>query len=250
LVAGLVAPVWAGVHVALTPASLDIEPGAEFDLHITVTQAGSAFDSYHATIAYDPAALTFVQRPASVQEGAAMRAVCGSTFHHFVVSAFELDVSHALVCSGQSLTGPDDLYVLRFRAGLQAQPTQVFFTQIEFAAAGVPVAVASSTPAAIQIDAASHAQANNTAALWTMTPNPLPATAALRIDAAAGIPDRVEIFDVRGRSVHRSPWGAAARYTWTPRDAAGVRLPAGVYFVRVDHPNRTQTQRVTLVVPR
>ena len=249
LAAGLVPHACAsGVHVALTPSLAHIVPGAEFELRIMVTQAGPAFDSYHATIAYDPDVLTFVQRPPSVQEGSSMEGVCGSTFHHFVASAFELDVSHALVCSGQSIVGPGELYVLRFRAATQAQSTDVFFTQLEFAHAGVPVAVASGDPAAIYIDAPAHAGGTGSTNLaWTMTPNPVTSTAALRIDSTERRPDQIEIFDVRGRSVHRSTWGATARYVWTPRDASGFRLPAGIYFVRVGNRDQRITKRITLL---
>jgi hypothetical protein len=249
LIAGVVSHAHAsGVHVALTPSLVQVEPGTEFDLRIMVTQAGSAFDSYHAVVAYDPQVLAFVQRPASVQEGSSMEGVCGSTFHYFVASAFEVDISHALVCSGQSLVGPGELYVLRFRATAQAQATDVFFTQLEFALAGVPVAVASSDPATIRIDEPSHAGENGVAALdWTMTPNPMTSTAVLRIDTSEGRPDLIEIFDVRGRSVHRSAWGAATRYVWTPRDVSGVRLPAGIYFVRVGNRDQSFAKRVTLL---
>lgn len=250
LIAGIASHAQAsGVHVALTPSLVHIAPGAEFDLRIMVTQTGAAFDSYHATVAYDPQVLTFVQRPASVQQGSAMAGVCGSTFHHFVASAFEVDISHALVCAGQSLVGPGELYVLRFRAAAtQAQPTDVFFTQLEFALAGVPVAVVGSDPAVIQIDAPAHAgESGSTSWGWTMTPNPMPSTAALRIDAIDSRPDQVEIFDVRGRSVHRSTWGAATRYVWTPRDASGAHLPAGIYFVRVGNRDRSIAKRITLL---
>lgn len=238
--------------MALTPTTLQVDPGAEFDLRITVTQSGPVFDSYHAVVAYDPEVLTFLQLPASVQEGSYMKNACGSTFHYFVTSPFALDISHALVCSGLSLTGPGELYVLRFRAASQVQSTDVFFTQIEFARAGSPVAVESSDPAVIQIgDPTDSGAEHGVAALrCTLAPNPVASTATLRIESFGRAPEFVEVVDVRGRMVHRRAWSdgqTTPRYVWTPRDENGSRLPSGIYFVRVGSGDQRIIKRITVL---
>src|SRR6185503_17145494 len=80
----LAGPARASVTVALQTASASVAPGADFDVDVTVTQAGSAFNAFDAVVGFDPAALTFVQlAPLSLQEGALMTGACGNRFHQF-----------------------------------------------------------------------------------------------------------------------------------------------------------------------
>jgi len=44
------APTRAGVQVALMPAQQTVSPGAEFDVTIEVTQAGSPFNGFNAVV--------------------------------------------------------------------------------------------------------------------------------------------------------------------------------------------------------
>src|SRR5438445_13890395 len=69
LAGGPVTAVAQGVKVALLPATQTVAPGAEFDLSMEVTVAGSAFNGFDAYIGYDPAALTLIPlSPISLQE--------------------------------------------------------------------------------------------------------------------------------------------------------------------------------------
>jgi len=70
--------------------------------------------------------------------------------------------------------------------------------------------------------------------------SPVPARTDVQIDCAAVAPGALEvtILDVSGRAV--SHWtgeaavGGLTRLHWDARDDAGVRVPAGLYFVRID----------------
>ena len=118
----------AGITVALDPPTQSVAPGAEFDVFVAVTQAGSSFNAFDAVIGFDPAALTLLQlSPLSLQEGALMTAACPSTFHRFTPGADRATIADVLLCEGQSVTGPGQIYRLRFRASNTSQITNVRF---------------------------------------------------------------------------------------------------------------------------
>ncbi len=82
----------------------------------------------------------------------------------------------------------------------------------------------------------------------TAFPNPFTAAtrAEFRLDTAR--PVRVDVRDVHGRAVVTLLDGAleagAHSVAWNGRDARGGRVPAGVYFVRVDAGGDVQSKRV------
>jgi hypothetical protein len=70
-----------------------------------------------------------------------------------------------------------------------------------------------------------------------LVPQPSRGMQRLILRGGAGRPVSVSVFDVSGRLVRElgswSPAGAAgAEVTWDGRDAAGMLVPAGIYFVR------------------
>ncbi len=109
----------AAVDLAILPSTVTVQPGEVFDVELTVTPAGSAFNGYDAVIGFDPTLLTFIQRPQADQEGPLMTAACSNRFHVFSVAPAgdRLDLSHVLLCAGTSVTGPGVVYRLRFQAG-------------------------------------------------------------------------------------------------------------------------------------
>src|SRR5262245_46260961 len=95
------APARGAVSVAITPASLTVTPGTDFDLFIDVSSAGSSFNGFDAVVTFDPAALTFLPlAPTTQQQGCLMTgscsAACGSTFHLFSGQADSLSVNDVL----------------------------------------------------------------------------------------------------------------------------------------------------------
>src|SRR5215467_7812223 len=117
-----------GVYVALTTESQIVDPGAVFDVSLTITQEGLPFNGFDAVIAYDPAALTLLPlSPTSLQEGDLMTGACASRFHLFHQGAGTDTVTDVLLCNGVSVTGPGDIYRLRFRASNTPQVTHIQF---------------------------------------------------------------------------------------------------------------------------
>jgi hypothetical protein len=109
-------PSAAGIKVAILPAGQVVAPGDSFDVSIEVTEAGSSFNGFDLSIGYDHTALTFVQRsPVSLQEGAYFVAACPSgRFHMFQAGTDSLAITDVLLCAGASVTGPGQIYKLRF----------------------------------------------------------------------------------------------------------------------------------------
>ena len=141
----------AGVHVSLVPSSAQVAPGAEFEVRLRVTQEGDAFNAYSAVLSFDPAAMTFIPMPATTQEGAYMALACGSSSHSCIPSPGQLSISHTLLCLGLSLTGPGDLYVLRFQAANMPQTAALHFSSVQFYYAGRFTAMSEAIDATIQI---------------------------------------------------------------------------------------------------
>jgi hypothetical protein len=253
-----VAPAQAqGVSVALTPDGQQVLPGAIFTIDVTITAAGSPFNGFDAIIGYDPAALTLLPTaPTSLQQGSLMTSACGNTFHVFRQGAATDTVTCVLLCSGVSVTGPGQLYKLQFQASNTPQVTTVrLLPGLRFYDAGLYVNPLYSTDATIGIgmpvavDEGSGA-AGKTFAL-TITPNPTRRGAVFTLEADRPGLQKVGIFDVRGRPVHRFEEMVAAAGTralkWDGADSAGHAVPPGVYFVTYEVAGRTVSSRITLI---
>jgi hypothetical protein len=80
------------------------------------------------------------------------------------------------------------------------------------------------------------------------TPNPFTSTTEVAFDLPARDHVRAEVFDVRGERVRtlvdESREAGRYREHWDGRDAAGHRVGAGVYFVRVRATGNDVTRRV------
>jgi len=252
LVAALVAGAGAasaagpGVVVAMRPATQQVAPGATFDMSIQVTKAGSPFNAFDLYVGYDPKALTLLpQTPAAEQEGAMFAAACANRFHRFQAGAGADTASDVLLCAGVSLTGPGEIYKLKFRASATAQVTTVrFLPGLQFYDAGLFVNPDSSVDASIGIG------------VEPAKPRPVQAPllrVAATVDSAAGtvavkvVTDRdgwqrLVIRDAAGRLVRRLGDGAFASgtrtATWDGLDGSGKAAPEGSYVAEVLIPGR------------
>ena len=244
-----------GVAVSLVASSQTITPGAEFDLTIQCTSAGAVFNGFSAVVTWDPAALTCLPlSPLSQQEGTYMKSACGSTFHRFHTGAVTDTITDVLLCNGVSLSGPGDLYRLRFRASNTPQVTTVQFTSLQFYNAGRYVHPVSSTGLILGIGTSVSVGPDGSGVLrlaLSATPNPGRGPLALSLEADRAGVQRVRVSDVQGRTVDRlaEGWFPAGQrqLNWDGRDDTGRRLPAGVYLVTLEVAGRTAARRVVLL---
>jgi hypothetical protein len=225
----------AGVEVALSPTAQSVAPGATFDLEIACTRAGAAFNGFEFVVSYDPAALTIVPlAPLSQQEGSLMKGACANTFHLFNAAEDSLAVTDVLMCAGASVTGPGQVYTLRFLAAASPQVTWVRFRSLQFFNSGVFVgpAYASDAVIGIGIQAGLPARPGASVPRITGSPNPMRGRCTLAVDAP-GSGQQVRILDTAGRVVRHLGTVIAGsgtrRVAWDGRDDAGAEAPPGIY---------------------
>jgi hypothetical protein len=83
-------------------------------------------------------------------------------------------------------------------------------------------------------------------------PNPFWSSVTIRFALAAAVPARLDVYDVRGRSVARlldrdlAPPGPRS-VVWDGRDRAGRRVASGVYFLKLEAAGERWTRRVLRV---
>jgi hypothetical protein len=253
---GLASPASAGVHVAVTPALLQVEPNQEFQLELTVPEPDGAFNAYDATVEFDPAVLTFVpESPTSLQEGDLMTGACGATFHRFAAAGDSLAITDVLLCAAISLTGPGEVYRVRFRAGAVPGVTFVRLrpSRVKFYNAGLFVLPVTTSDAEIHIGSVTDAgdlHAPHGLSLRAQ-PNPARAGTTLRIAAPTAGRQQVSIYDARGRLVYafaptEQPAGMRD-LAWDGRDVSGRRVRAGQYTVVLRLGDRQAISRVTFI---
>jgi hypothetical protein len=83
-------------------------------------------------------------------------------------------------------------------------------------------------------------------------PNPFAHSTEIGFDLPAGGPARLRIFDAGGRMVRELHLGGRLsagthHRTWDGRDAAGSKVPGGIYFFRLDTAGQAVSQPLTLV---
>ncbi len=253
-----------GVRVGLVPSALTVVPGAEFDLEIAVTEAGSLFNGYDATITYDPAALTFLPTsPTSLQQGSYMLGECfdppsnpSQTFHQFSSSAGSLTINHVRLCrSPAALPGPGQLYKLHFQASTTEQVTTVRFGSVQFYQDGLFVAPVSSTDATIGIGVALDVGGPGRGPRGlrlSSAPNPFRTQAGITVESASAGWQELRVSDPQGRVVRHLEGGTfgagTRRVIWDGRDDWGRVLPSGVYLVSAR--GQTGSARIRLALLR
>jgi flagellar hook assembly protein FlgD len=88
-------------------------------------------------------------------------------------------------------------------------------------------------------------------ALLTSEPNPAAASTTIRYRLGTGGPVSLRIFDVSGRlvrSLFEGQQGAAEhRLPWDGRDDAGLQVPSGVYFYRLNAAGKEAVERVVII---
>lgn len=238
----------AGVSAALEPATQTVTAGADFDVTLTVTESGSVFNAFDAVVGHDPAALTLIQlTPISLQEGALMQEGCASRFHRFRSGSDRDTITDVLLCSGVSLSGPGQIYRLRFHASSTPQTTTIqFLSGIRFYDAGVavtPVTTADATVVIASPVGVGLEDVGRESPRLRVGPNPSRGATKILVETAASGSQELAVRDLMGRLVRRLPagWFAAGRreVIWDGRDDAGARSRPGMYYAELRTPERT-----------
>ena len=90
-----------------------------------------------------------------------------------------------------------------------------------------------------------------TNALLPCRPNPVNPSTMIHYQVAATAPVRVRLYDVAGRHVVNLVEGVVPagthRVGWDGRDGGGMEVGSGVYFVRLQTPDYSEVQRVTVL---
>jgi len=239
LLAAVVAPAaWGqGVQVAMVPATQTVAPNADFELSIEVPQAGSAFNAFDLYVGFNPAAVTpLPTSPTSMQEGTYFKAACPNRFHLFKPGADRDTITDVLLCSGTSVTGPGQIYRLRFRAASTSQVTTVrFLPGIRFYDAGVYVNPIATSDATIQIATSTAVLADMPVGLQlSAAPNPSRGSTVLTVTTPRAASQQLCVYDVCGRLVRHLQGGAFPAGTrlvsWDGRTDAGTAVRAGLYL--------------------
>ena len=248
----------AGVQVAILPATSNVSPGDEFDVTISVTQAGSPFNGFVAVVGYDTTALTMLPAASiATQQGCLMTGgcsvACGNTFHRFTPAGDSLTITDHLLCNQVELTGPGTVYKLRFKASNVTQITWIRLRHATFYNAGLYVTPVTTTDARVGIGiplAVGDGPAPAPGLSVRAEPNPSRGRLARAMESDRAGRVVAEIHDVAGRLVRRLDAGwrsaGAIRVPWDGTDVAGVRVRPGVYLVSVRAGDRVANARATI----
>ena len=246
------------VQVGITPATITVSPNDTFDLDLTVTQPGSAFNGFDVTVSFNPAMLTLLPlSPTTLQQGCLMTGACsiacGSTFHRFTAGGDSAAITDILLCNQIALNGPGQAYKLRFQAGSTQGTTQVQIRQAVFYNAGLfvtPVLTANAT-VTISSTVGVGDPAPRPPLGLRAEPNPATGPVAFAVESDGAGEQWLEVHDPAGRLVRtlERGWRApgARRVAWDGRDASGARVPSGVYLVTLGSGGRTVQIRVALL---
>jgi hypothetical protein len=209
-------------------------------LSIDVTEAGSPFNAFDIYLGFDPAALTPVPlSPLSLQEGSYFSAACPNRFHRFKAGTDRDTISDVLLCAATSLTGPGQIYRVRFQASSTPQVTTVkFLPGLQFYNEGVFVNPAYSGSAIVWIGTPLAVPAAPSVRDLSLSAAPNPARGAMGFEL--GLPEAgtasLEVADIQGRVVRKIEAGVLEAGThvlaWDGRDAAGLTVAPGIYLAR------------------
>lgn len=252
----VVSPSHADVNLAILPATVSVQPGEVFDVELTITEAGSAFNGYDAIVGFDPAVLTFIERSPAEQEGPLMTDACNYIFYRFEVSSSgdTLTINHVMLCAATSVTGPGVVFRLRFQAGQQNATTSINLLEgTAFFNAGLFVNPVFTWDSEILISDVSPVPEDLVSASVNLiaAPNPFNPMTTISFDATLAMHARITVYSSRGFLVSElldeQVSSGRNSVVWNGRDIQGQKVGSGTYLVRLELGGESFMQRVTLV---
>jgi hypothetical protein len=224
----------AGVYVGFPDSLMVVAPGDTFTLSLQVLEPADPFNAFDASIRFDPARVEFVPTtPVTAQRGPLMTGACPSTpFHVFSATPDSLRITLSLLCSGVTVTGPGEIYRVRFRALAPTGPTPITlgpFTR--FFNAGFAVNPLLKRGVTVQIGIPTGVGPGGATGVSAPWPNPSRGRGAIALGMPEAGEARLELLDLAGRVRLRRSWALAAgeqRLEWDAGD-----LEPGLYFVHV-----------------
>jgi len=257
--AAVAAPARADINVAVMPPSQTVAPGAQVNLDLSVVLAGSNFNGFDVTVSYDPAALTLVPlAPTTLQQGCLMTgtcsSACGTTFHRFSAASDSAAISDVLLCNLITLTGPGQVYKLKFTASNTPQTTHVRIRRATFYNAGLyvnPVVTADAEITIGNTTGIDPTPSPGAGPSLAAEPNPARGAVTFALRPGAEGEQRLEIHDLAGRLVRVVDQGRRGaegrRVAWDGRDSAGAAVPSGIYVATFVSGERSARLRVAMV---
>ncbi len=252
----VVSPSLADVNLAILPATVSVQPGEIFDVELTITEAGSAFNGYDAIVGFDPAVMTFIERSPAEQEGPLMTDACNYIFYRFEVSSSgdTLTINHVMLCAATSVTGPGVVFRLRFQAGQQNATTSINLLEgTAFYNAGLFVNPVFTWDCEVQISDVSPVPEDLVSAPVNLiaAPNPFNPMTTISFEAAEAMQARITVYSSRGFLVaellDEQVSSGQNSVVWNGRDTQGQMVGSGTYLVRLELGGESFMQRVTLV---
>lgn len=246
-------PARAAVQAVLSPTTQTVALGADFDVFVDVADTSAFFNAFDLTVSYNPADVTLLTlSPLSTQLGCLMNGTCSgacsNNFHRFTPSGDSATISVSLLCNAVAVRGPGRAYRLRFRAtSAGTRVTTIALRRARFYNAGLslPGVTTANTTIGIGVSVGVGPGTLPVTPL-RVDPNPSSGRVRLTLPVTEGEVD-VEVRDLQGRFVRRlGPVLASAqtRVEWDGLDARGIRVPAGLYLVRIAQGGRANTARV------
>ena len=237
---------FAGIHVDLTPSALQVAKGDFFDIRIEISQAADSFNAYTAVVQYDPTLVTYLNG----SEGNYLPSQCLNTTFFTSELSDQVSVTHGMLCAGVLAPGPGQLFLLKFQALTIDALAEFSFASVGFSHAGTAIPIDVQSGTAIQIGTPTSAAVLPAPGKLGINavPNPFnPSTTIIVFGSES--PGLVSIVDVSGRILKRFFLQAPGpiSFAWNGRDASGLPLPSGVYFVRAQNKTQSVSRRVILI---
>lgn len=244
-----------GIFATLSPDSVHVDLGSEFDVQFDITAAADSFNGYDMVVGYDPTKLTLVGRSQSEQEGPLFKEACPNRFHIFDIApdSTQASVAHVLLCAGTRVAGPGVLYELRFRAKYVAAVTTLRLLEgTTFYDGGPEVTPLHLTDAIVLIGDATAAPPRDRHDLrLEVAPNPFnPRTLfTFRLDRPAQV--QLDVYSLAGRHVATliDGWFDSGPHDqiWNGTDTSGRPVASASYIARLQSGDQVLRRTVTLI---